>query len=519
MASRFSTRLTVGVAAIVAFIGGLVVAGGFNLTPFGYAQQAGGGAKPPQAAVQQVTDASNAFVAIAEHVTPAVVSIQMERQARPVKVPRGGQQIPPGMEDFFKQFDPRQQQQQPMEGSGSGFLVSQDGYILTNNHVVADADKLTVTLLDKRVFKAKVIGRDPTTDIAVIKIDGTGFPTINLGNDETSRVGEWVLAIGNPLGLDFTVTAGIISAKGRSGQLRNLYASQYAIVDYIQTDAAINPGNSGGPLVNSHGDVIGVNSAIASGTGYYSGYGFAIPISLAKTVMNDLLQYGRVRRAILGVSISDLRPEDAQAAGLKEIRGALVGGGTPGQASPAEKAGIEPGDVIIAIDGAPVDRVAQLQRVIRVHKPGETVSVDVMRYGQKHSYKVKLAEAPSESQIASTDDDDNGTDSSAEKPASYDKLGISVEPMTMDRASRAEVADAQRGLVVMSVDALGPSYQKLIAESDVIVRVLNPMPHAIRTVADLDSSISKLKNGDVVSLLVYNTQQKQSRVVNLRIGG
>jgi serine protease Do len=519
MASRFSTRLTVGVAAIVAFIGGLVVAGGFNLTPFGYAQQAGGGAKPPQAAVQQVTDASNAFVAIAEHVTPAVVSIQMERQARPVKVPRGGQQIPPGMEDFFKQFDPRQQQQQPMEGSGSGFLVSQDGYILTNNHVVADADKLTVTLLDKRVFKAKVIGRDPTTDIAVIKIDGTGFPTINLGNDESSRVGEWVLAIGNPLGLDFTVTAGIISAKGRSGQLRNLYASQYAIVDYIQTDAAINPGNSGGPLVNSHGDVIGVNSAIASGTGYYSGYGFAIPISLAKTVMNDLIQYGHVRRAILGVSISDLRPEDAQAAGLKDIRGALVGGGTPGQPSPAEKAGIEPGDVIVAIDGAPVDRVAQLQRVIRVHKPGETVSVDVMRYGQKHSYKVKLAEAPSESQLAGTDDDDGSTDSSVAKPASYDKLGISVEPMTVDGASRAEVADAQRGLVVMSVDALGPSYQKLIAESDVIVRVLNPMPHAIRTVADLDSSISKLKNGDVVSLLVYNTQQKQSRVVNLRIGG
>ena len=520
MASRFSTRLTVGVAAIVAFIGGLVVAGGFNLTPFGYAQQAGGGARPPQAAVQQVTDASNAFVAIAEHVTPAVVSIQMERQARPVKVPRGGQQVPPGMEDFFKQFDPRQQQQQPMEGSGSGFLVSQDGYILTNNHVVADADKLTVTLLDKRVFKAKVIGRDPTTDVAVIKIDGTGFPTINLGDDDKSRVGEWVLAVGNPLGLDFTVTAGIISAKGRSGQLRNLYASQYAIVDYIQTDAAINPGNSGGPLVNSHGDVIGINSAIASGTGYYSGYGFAIPISLAKTVMNDLIQYGHVRRAILGVSISDMRPEDAQAAGLKEIRGALVGGGTPGQASPAEKAGIEAGDVIVAIDGTPVDRVAQLQRIVRVHKPGETVSVDVMRYGQKHSYKVKLAEAPNESQLASADDADNGsTDSSAEKPASYDKLGISVEPMTVDRASRAELSDANRGLAVVSVDALGPSYQKLQADADIIVKVLNPMPHAIRTVADLDSSISKLKNGDVVSLLVYNTQAKGTRVVNLRIGG
>jgi serine protease Do len=517
MTSRLSKRLTIGVATVAAFVGGLVVAGGFNMTPFGYAQQSGA-TRPPAAAVQQVTDASNAFVAIAEHVTPAVVSIQMERQARPVRVPRG-QQVPPGMEDFFKQFDPRQQQQQPMEGSGSGFLVSSDGYILTNNHVVADADKLTVTLLDKRVFKAKVIGRDPTTDIAVIKIDGTGFPTIPFGNDEQARVGEWVLAVGNPLGLDFTVTAGIISAKGRSGQLRNLYASQYAIVDYIQTDAAINPGNSGGPLVNSRGEVIGVNSAIASGTGYYSGYGFAIPISLAKTVMNDLIQYGRVRRAILGVSISDMRPEDAQAAGLKEIRGALVGGGTPGQASPAEQAGIEPGDVIIAIDGTNIDRVAQLQRIIRLHKPGETVQVDVMRYGQKHSYKVKLAEAPNDQQLASGDDENGGGDSADAKPASYDKLGISVEPMTSDRASRAEVSDAQRGLVVVSVDALGPSYQKLFADADVIVKVLNPMPHAIRTVSDLDSSISKLKSGDVVSLLVYNTQQKGTRVVNLRVGG
>ncbi len=515
MSSRVASRLTIGAVAVAAFLGGLFVAAGFNLTPFGYAQQSGS-PRPPQQAVQQVTEASNAFVAIAEHVTPAVVSIQMERQARPVQAPRG-QQIPPGMEDFFKQFDPRRQQQQPMEGSGSGFLVTADGYILTNNHVVADADKLTVTLLDKRVFTAKVVGRDPTTDVAVIKIDGTGFPTIPFGDDERARVGEWVLAVGNPLGLDFTVTAGIISAKGRSGQLRGLYASQYAIVDYLQTDAAINPGNSGGPLINSRGEVIGINSAIASGTGYYSGYGFAIPITLAKTVMTDLIQYGRVRRAILGVSISDLRPEDAQAAGIKEIRGALVGGGRPGQDSPAEKAGIEAGDVIVAIDGANVDRVAQLQRIIRLHKPGETVSVDVMRYGQRHSYKVKLIEAPGESQVAATDDQ---VDSAAAKPASYDKLGISVEPMTTDRASRAEVAEAQRGLVVVAVDALGPSYQKLFAESDVIVKVMNPMPQrAVRTVGDLDASISKLKSGDVVSLLVYNTEQKGTRVVNLRIGG
>ena len=241
--------------------------------------------------------------------------------------------MPPGMQDFFRQFGP--QQSQPQEGLGSGFIVSPDGYILTNNHVVADADKLKVKLFDGHVYPAKVVGRDPTTDVAVIKIDASGLPTASLGDDSKAEVGQWVLAIGNPLQLDFTVTAGIISAKGRSGNLKSLYNSQWAIVDYIQTDAAINPGNSGGPLVDINGNVIGINSAIASQTGYYSGYGFAIPITLAKSVMNDLIKYGKVRRAILGVSIQDVDPAAAQAAGLKDIRGAQVQGKSPDGPSPA----------------------------------------------------------------------------------------------------------------------------------------------------------------------------------------
>jgi serine protease Do len=419
------------------------------------------------------------------------------------------------MDDFFRQFDPNQRRQ-PEEASGSGFIVSADGYILTNNHVVADADKLTVTLLDKRMFKAKVVGRDPTTDVAVIKIEGSNFPTISLGDDAKARVGEWVLAVGNPLGLDFTVTAGIISAKGRSRELRGLYASQYAIVDYIQTDAAINPGNSGGPLVNTRGDVIGINSAIASQTGYYSGYGFAIPITLAKTVMSDIIQYGRVRRAILGVSISDLRPEDAQAAGLKEIRGALVGGSTPGQDSPAAKAGIEAGDVIIAIDGVQVDRVAQMQRQIRDHKPGDVVTVDVMRFGTKRSFKVKLTEAPSEDMKVA---ENNGGDDDTAKPATYDKLGISVELLSAEKASRAEIPESQRGLAVMDVDAMGPAFHQLQPGSDLIVKVLSPRQKTIHTVADLNDALSGVKDGDVVTLLVYNAGQKSTRVVNLRVGG
>ena len=520
MSNRPVPRATLGVVAIVAFVAGLLFAGGFNLTPFGYAQQQGKSdpARTAAAANASLPATGDAFVAIAERVTPAVVSIQTEKNAPKGARANPHQNVPPGMEEFFRQFDQNQNRRpQPEEGSGSGFIVSPDGYILTNNHVVADADKVTVTLLDKRVFKAKVVGRDPTTDVAVIKIEGNNFPMLSLGDDAKERVGEWVLAIGNPLGLDFTVTAGIISAKGRSGALRGLYPSQYAIVDYLQTDAAINPGNSGGPLVNIRGDVIGINSAIASQTGFYSGYGFAIPITLARTVMADIIQYGRVRRAILGVSIQDLRPEDAQAAGLKEIRGALVGGPTPGQESPAAKAGIEAGDVIVAIDGEQIERVAQLQRLIRSHKPGDVVQVEVMRFGAKKSFKVKLIEAPNETQVASAGRDDENAD--ANQPATYDKLGISVESLTAEKASRAEIPESQRGLAVMDVNAMGPAYHQLQAGSDVIVKVLSPSPRVIRTVADLNEALSKVRDGDVVSLLVYSAQQKATRVVNLRVGG
>ncbi len=404
MSSRTLARARFGAAVAIAFASGIVFASGFDLTRFGYAQSRGTAAKPTVQEVKPIADASNAFVSIAEHVTPAVVSIQAERDAKQ-RVQRSPRRNgPPGLEDFFQQFDPRSA---PAEASGSGFIVSKDGYILTNNHVVEDFDRLNVTLTDHRVFKAKVVGRDPTTDVAVIKIDGKDLPTATLGNDETARVGEWVLAIGNPLGLDFTVTAGIVSAKGRgSTELQGLNRDAYAITDFIQTDAAINPGNSGGPLVNARGEVIGINSAIASQTGYYSGYGFAIPITLAKQVMDDLVEHGRVRRAVIGVQISPVSPEDASVAGLKDIAGVLVGGYSDDN-SPARAAGLEAGDVIVAADGKPIDRVSTLQRIIRGHEPGETVTVDVMRYGTKKTFKVKLAEAPNKPTVASRDNDDD----------------------------------------------------------------------------------------------------------------
>src|SRR2546423_6796582 len=405
--SNGTQRARLFVAAVIAFIGGLILASGLNWTKLGFAQS-----RTNSAIVQPIAEASNAFVAIANNVTPAVVSIEVFSAPRTGTAPRARTQapqgVPPGMEDFFRQFD-IPQQSRPMRGQGSGFIVTRNGYILTNNHVVTNsdretiADKVTVRMLDHRVFTAKVIGHDRTTDVAVIKIDGNNFPTVSLGNDVASRIGEWVLAIGNPLGLENTVTAGIISAKGRSlGDLMNPNGTnQYAISDLIQTDAAINPGNSGGPLVNSRGEVIGINSAIASPTGYNAGYGFAIPITLAKRVMDEIIAHGRVRIPALGIGIDDVSPEDAAVAGVKDIRGVLVRN-FPSDNTPAKRAGLQPGDVIITADGQPVDRVSTLQRIVRNHNPGDAIDIEAMRYGQRKTFRVTLMEAPTDQEVAST---------------------------------------------------------------------------------------------------------------------
>jgi serine protease Do len=508
------------VAAITAFAGGLIVASGLNWTKLGFAQS-----RPTPAVVQPIAEASNAFVAIANNVTPAVVSIEV------VSTPRAGttrgrtqapQGVPPGMEDFFRQFD-IPQQSRPMRGQGSGFIVTPNGYILTNNHVVTNsdretiADKVTVKMLDHRIFTAKVVGHDRTTDVAVIKIDGNNFPTVSLGNDVASRIGEWVLAIGNPLGLENTVTAGIISAKGRSlAELMNPTGNnQYAISDLIQTDAAINPGNSGGPLVNQRGEVIGINSAIASPTGYNAGYGFAIPITLAKRVMDQLIANGRVRVAALGIGIDDVSPEDAAVAGVKDIRGVLVRN-FPDDNTPAKRAGLQPGDVIITADGQPVDRVSTLQRIVRNHNPGETIDIEAMRYGQRKSFRVTLMEADTKQQIA---------DAATPAPAAaggtvHPALGISVAPVSPEIAAQARMPSPVRGVLVSDVTPGGPADEKL-ARNDVITEVLFPAPRrGINTPAEFQQVLRGLKNGDYISLRVYSLADPQHlpRIVNLQVG-
>jgi serine protease Do len=519
--SSLSSRARWVAVVFAAFLGGLILAsGGLNLSKLSFAQS-----KPDAQSVAPLVQASNAFVEIADHVTPAVVAISVESRptANSQRQLPNGIQVPPGFEDFFNQ----QQAPRVETGSGSGFIVSKDGYILTNNHVVTNsdrttvADRVTVQMLDNRTYKARVVGNDPTTDVAVIKIDGNNFPTLPLGNDTQSRVGEWVLAIGNPLGFDFTVTAGIISAKGRSlpGLLSRRGDNNYSISDLIQTDAAINPGNSGGPLVNQRGEVIGITSAIASPTGVNAGYGFAIPITLAKKVMEDIIKHGRVRVGVLGILIREVTPEDAAVAGMKDIRGAKVDGFNPPSNSGAERAGMQAGDIIITADGQPVDRVSTLQRIVRNHQPGEKVRLEVMRYGQRKTFDVTLTELADGARVTPA-----VNNAPANKPStgtvSNTDLGISMQAVPADIAQRASLEPAKRGVLVTDVVPLGPAYQKL-GEQDVIYEVLYPGPRrSIKSVADLQSVLSKLKTGDYISLNVHSLAQGAGdRVVNIRIGG
>jgi serine protease Do len=495
------TKLTVLVAAIVAFALGLWTASGLEWTRG--AAAAGGSATASQAPAKRdvapIDDLSRGFVSIARAVTPAVVSVRAEgappRPGFRFRLPPG---VPEPFEEWFRRFyrAPSPDQEIPWDvplGTGSGFIVSEDGYIVTNNHVVERAEKITVELSDGRQLEARLIGRDPTTDVAVVKVDARGLPTLALGNSDQVQIGEWVLAVGNPgFGdgntLDFTVTAGIVSAKGRNiNIIQRSSGSSYAIEDFIQTDAVINPGNSGGPLVNTRGEAIGMNTAIASPTGYYQGYGFAIPINLVKTVMKDLIEYGRVRRAALGISIRRVTPEDAEAFRLPEVSGVVVQDFT--ENSPARAAGLERGDVIVEVDGEKIQRVGQLQQLIAAHKPGDVVEVKAIRYGEPKTFRVRLTEAPvpepePEPRVASA------------RPST--RLGFEVAPLTPEAAREAGYPENAKfqGVIVRQVEEYSPAARAGFQPGMVIERV-NRKP--IRSPEDLQKALEDLKPGEVVS--------------------
>jgi serine protease Do len=486
------------------------------------------GAAGSGAAVAQLQSLSEAFASVAARVRPSVVYITA-RQAPRAVAQRGERNrpsapslpgLPPEFRRFFEMPGIPGGPDEPRGGvaSGSGFVVSRDGYVLTNAHVVDGASRVTVRLLDRREFTARVVGTDPTTDVAVLKIDATGLTPAPLGDSDASRVGEWVLAVGNPLGenLNFTVTQGIISAKGRALDLPN--RSQSSIQDFIQTDAAINPGNSGGPLVNVRGEVIGINSAIASPTGVNAGYGFAVPINLARAVMSQIRANGRVERAALGVMVRDATPNDAAYVGLSENRGVLVQDFGAAD-SPAKRAGLQAGDVIVAVDGHPVDYVAQLQEAIAFRKPGEVVSVEVARKGgARATIKVPLQRVPSTS-TASSDARRDASDDARSGEAAMPTLGLTVSPLDAGTVRELQLPSDVHGVLVTDVDESSNAAGRIATPQgggpDIILSVEGT---PVTSPESLRAALRSAKPGEIVSLRLYNVPAKNRRIERIRLG-
>lgn len=496
---RAKTRFVGFTAA--AFLGGLLLAAGLESTTDSQASALPFQAEPQSEEVRAVADLSNAFISISESVTPAVVNIRAERRARG----RQREQIPEPFREFFRMPPGGQGEGELQPSGGTGFLISDDGYIMTNNHVVADAENITVTLSDRRELRAEVIGRDASTDIAVIQVEGNDFPTARLGNSDDIRVGEWVLAMGNPLMLENTVTAGIVSALDRTiqilGQGQPQEQAQWTIEGFIQTDAAINPGNSGGPLVNLRGEVIGVNTAIASETGRSAGYGFAVPIDLARRVANDLVQHGRWRRAVLGVSTVLVTSEDAEVYGLPAISGARVAGFQDG--SPAERAGVRDEDVIVGVDGQTVGTTSQLQRRIAAREPGETITLNIVRFGDRQDIEVRLDEIPGD--VASvperTRSDDTGQ-----------QLGFRITELTPQAARRYGYNEAG-GVVISQVQERSQAFQRGVREG---MKVTEAQRQAVENTEGLREIIERTESGQVLSLRLEDPSG-QSVVANLRV--
>ena len=506
-------KAKVAVYSVVAFVFGMGMASGLGWTSPSHAMPAIiESPQIPTEAIQPAVDLSEAFTTLANAVTPAVVRIESRREVSAAR-----QEVP----DVFRRFFPDAPEDQPPSqgqiSGGSGFIVSGDGYIMTNNHVVEGANQVRVFFPDRRYYEAEVVGADPYTDVAVIKVDvEEELPAMAIGNSDQIRVGEWVLAIGNPgfgssTQLDFTVTAGIISAQGRGLRLlqRDLFNnpqfgpenSRWAIENFIQTDAVINPGNSGGPLVNLRGQVIGINSAIASTTGVYQGYGFAVPINLARRVMEDLIEFGHVRRPRIGVEIQDVVAEDAAVYGLPSVSGVLVQNVDPRGPSAGE---LEAEDVIVELDGQRVGYVAELQAKIAERHPGEQVELTVYRDGRPVEVTIRLDEAPINETPEAT---------VARSELAADRLGINVEALDGTTAERAGFSDP--GVVLTEVAPGSAAARRGVAnyQGNKLVRINDAR---VETPEDVRAALERVEAGDIVSLH-FQSPQGEERVVNVRM--
>jgi serine protease Do len=436
---------------------------------------------------------AKAFAAVVKKAGPAVVHVRVEKSVNTIGRTGGHRPNPndffndPFFEQFFgPQFKGRQNPygQQPrrfkQQAAGSGFIISQDGYILTNNHVVEEADKITVRLDDEREFEAEVIGTDPQSDVALIKIEGKKLPVLPLGNSDKLEVGEWVIAIGSPFELNQTVTVGVVSAKGRNRMGINDYEN------FIQTDAAINPGNSGGPLLNIHGEAIGINTAIFSRSGGYMGIGFAIPINMAKNIEQQLQKHGKVTRGWLGVMIQDVNKDLATSFDLDSTQGVLVSGVT--EDSPAAKADLKQGDVIIALDGKSLVNVAELRNSIAMTAPGSKLILTVIRNGKEHKLPVTIGEQPSEF----------GSVAKQTGKSPLDNMGLSLQNLTPALADQLGYKKNQ-GVLIADVAPNSPARRVGIQAGQLIEEVNKTRVHNLK---ELKQVLKKSKNPKQVLLRV-----------------
>ncbi len=441
---------------------------------------------PDTEVAQPTANVQNSYADVVNRVAPAVVTVRSQRRAR------APEQFPFMNDPFFRDFFgdrfrnmPREPQERRQRGLGSGVIVRPDGYLLTNHHVVDGSVDIRVELSDRRTYSAKIVGSDPPSDLALLKIEASGLPVLALGDSDRVRVGDVVLAVGNPLGVGQTVTMGIISAKGRATGL-----SDGSFEDFLQTDAPINTGNSGGALVNTNGELIGINSQILSPSGGNIGLGFAIPANMAKSVMDQLLKTGKVRRGMIGVNIQTITSDLATSLELSEVRGAIVSDVQPN--GPAERAGIRRGDVILKLDGVPIPDSNALRNQVARRAPGATVTLTIARDNREQDIRVTLGELPSEGARAAGEE-------GGSRGSERGRLGLGVEPLTPALAARLNLPNTTQGLVVTEVDPVGPAAQAGVRQGDVIEEV-NRQP--VRSLVELDTALQR--SGTRPALLLIN---------------
>ena len=465
-------------------------------------------------AAAEAKGAPDSFADLVEKLIPAVVNISttqtVKGQEQPgVEMP----QFPPGspFEEFFKEFFDRQQREQrarKVTSLGSGFIVDPAGYVVTNNHVIADADEITVILEDdgNTNLKAKVVGRDSKTDLALLKVEaGHPLPAVKFGDSDKARVGDWVVAIGNPFGLGGTVTAGIVSARARE-----LNSGPYD--DFLQTDAAINKGNSGGPMFNMAGEVIGVNSAIYSPTGGSVGIGFAVPSSLAKPVIDQLRKYGHTRRGWLGVRIQTVTEEIAESMGLQKPMGALVASATAG--GPAAEAGIQPGDVIVKFDDKEVTDMRHLPRIVAETEIGKTVPVEIIRKGAHETVSAKVGELQENEQVASVSPKEKKKAAAPSKEQKVAGLGLSLAPLGAEVRQQFDIGPEVKGVVVTAIAEGSSAAEKGLKPGDVIVEVNQ---EEVSSPAQVSGFVEKAQQAGRASVLLLIERDGEIRFEAVRI--